>query len=123
MEYKRAERVAELLKEEISRIIQTEVRDPRVSLSTITSVEMSDDLKHAKIYFVCDPKKQKSTKDGFDKSTGFIKKILASRLTLRYMPNIYFHYDTSLDYSLKIEGLLKKVKAEERHEEDDDVDE
>jgi ribosome-binding factor A len=112
VEYKRAERVAGLIKEEVSLIIQKDVKDPRVSLATITSVKVSDDLKIAKVYFVCDSNKQKSTKEGFDRSKGFIKKMLASKVKLRYIPDIAFYYDSSLDYSSKINSILKEVTGE-----------
>jgi len=111
VEFKRADRVAGLLQQEISIIVQTEIRDPRVKMATITGVKMSDDLKNAKVYFVCDTKKQKKTKEGLERSAGYIKKQLSSRLTLRYMPKISFFYDTSLDYSCKIEGLLREAKV------------
>lgn len=113
MEYKRADRVAEVIKEAISEIIQKEVQDPRISLSTITDVEVSDNLKLAKIYFVCDQSKKKTAKEGFDRSKGFIKKRLASSIKLKFMPDIVFYYDNSFDYSSKIERMLKEVKKED----------
>ena len=113
MEFKRAERVAGLILEELSKIIQREVQDPRVAMSTITQVKLSDDLKNAKIYFVCETKKREEAEKGFERSQGFIKKKLSERLTLRYMPRLKFYYDTSLDYSGKIEKLLKNVKVDE----------
>lgn len=112
MEYKRADRVAGLIKQEISDIVRNEVQDPRVSAATITEVKITDDLRYAKVYFVCASDKQKSTQEGFSHSKGFIKKMLASRLKLRYMPDIVFYYDDSFDYSSNIESLLKKVKVE-----------
>lgn len=113
MDFKRAERVAGLIMEEISSIIQREVSDPRVAMATITGVKVTDDLKHARIHFVCDPKRQKNTLAGFERSKGFIKKILASRLNLRYMPDLNFYYDDSFDYSSKIEKILKEIKTED----------
>jgi ribosome-binding factor A len=113
VEFKRAERVAELLLHEISAIVQRDLQDPRVNLSTITSVKLSDDLKCARVYFVCDSKRKESAKKGFDRSKGFIKKLLAKRLELRYLPELTFFYDTTLDYSSNIERLLKEVKKED----------
>ena len=113
MDFKRADRVAGLIKEEISAILQRELRDPRLTLSTITDVKVSDDLKCAKIYFVCDTKRQDSTKKGFEHSKGFIRKLIASRLKLRYTPDLRFYYDESFDYSSKIDKLLKEVKPED----------
>jgi ribosome-binding factor A len=113
MEYKRADRVAGLLKEVVSEIIQKEVQDPRILLSTITDVEVSDNLKLAKVYFVCDSSKKKTAKEGFDHSKGFIKRRLASRVKLKFMPEIAFYYDNSFDYSSKIERILKEVKKED----------
>ncbi|MFC1855109.1 30S ribosome-binding factor RbfA [Thermodesulfobacteriota bacterium] len=113
MEFKRADRVAELIRSEISSIVQREISDPLLSMATITLVKLSDDLKNARVYFVCDSKRQKSAKKGFDRSLGFIKKQLSSRLKLRYMPRITFYYDDSFDYSSNIDKLLKEVKVED----------
>ncbi len=113
MDFKRADRVAGLIKEEISAIIQRDVQDPRVMLSTITEVKLSDDLKCARIYFVCDSEKKQNATEGLNRSKGFIKKKLAERLTLRYMPDIKFFYDSSLDYSNKIEKILKKITPDD----------
>ncbi len=114
MEFKRADRVAGLIQEEISGILQKEVQDPRVSLATITGVKIGDDLKFAKIFFVCDSKRRKSTQAGFDRSKSFIKKRLAQRVNLKYMPDIAFYYDSSFDYSSKIENIIKEIHQDDK---------
>lgn len=113
MDFKRAERVAGLIREEVAEIIQRDVKDPRVAFSTITSVKVTDDLKIAKVYFVCETKRKDRVKKGLENSKGFIKKRLSQNVNLRYLPDIVFYYDDSLDYSFKIEGILRKVKKED----------
>jgi ribosome-binding factor A len=82
--------------------------------ATITRVKMSADLKLARIYFAIygDEQKSKDAARGFESARGFIKRILAPRLGLRYMPDLIFFYDDSLDYGSHIDQLLEKIKTE-----------
>ena len=75
---------------------------------------MSADLKLARIYFAIygDEQKSKDAARGFESARGFIKRILAPRLGLRYMPDLIFFYDDSLDYGSHIDQLLEKIKTE-----------
>ncbi len=75
---------------------------------------MSSDIKLAKIYFVTgDSANKKEVEEGFDKAGGFIKRSLAKELKLRYMPDLRFYYDDTLDYSFRIEEILKKISDED----------
>ncbi|MEJ2170293.1 MAG: 30S ribosome-binding factor RbfA, partial [Desulfobacterales bacterium] len=87
------------------------IRDPRLMMTTITRVKMSPDLKLARIYFSIygGSSKSEAAAMGFESARGFIKRSLARRLGLRYMPDLKFFYDDSLDYSFRIEKLLKKI--------------
>jgi ribosome-binding factor A len=80
-------------------------------MTTVTGVKMSRDLKLARIYFSIYGGKSKSEAAvlGFERARGFIKRSLAPRLGLRYMPDLKFYYDDSFDYSSHIEQLLKKI--------------
>jgi ribosome-binding factor A len=81
-------------------------------MATITGVQVSRDLRLAKIYF-CTPGGENARQDaldGFERARGFVKRELAQRLTLRYMPDLQFYYDGSIDYGARIEQLLKAVK-------------
>jgi len=111
--YKRADRVGEVIQEEISRILLREVKDPRLRSVTITAVRVSDDLQHAKVYFVpaASGSSPEETLKGLKSAAGFLRGELGRRLTLRYTPVLLFIPDDSLDRSLHIAALLKQVAA------------
>jgi len=110
----RLERVSSEIKHEISLIIQAEVKDPHVGFVTITDVEVSPDIKFAKIYFsvLGDDAAKKATLEALKKASGFIRKQLAIRLNMRYTPALTFKHDQSTEYASKIDSILKKINAE-----------
>lgn len=116
MNFKRADRVAELIMTEMSDIIFKQVKDPRVHAVTITSVKVTDDLRNAKIYFVemgkddCSPE----IKAGLSKATGFVRRELGKRLQLRFIPEIMFVHDKSFGYGSKIDKLLADIARQEK---------
>ncbi len=83
-------------------------------MATITSVKMSRDLKLARIYFTIygDSKKSEAAAQGFESARGFIKRSLARRLGLRYMPDLKFFYDESIEYGAHIDELIASTKSE-----------
>jgi ribosome-binding factor A len=115
MNYRRADRVADLIRMEIADVLLKEVSDPRVRLVSITGVKITDDLRSAKIFFVemgkdeCSPE----TEVGIRKATGFLKRELGKRLKLRYLPEITFIYDESFAYGSRIDRLLAEIRTEE----------
>ena len=114
MPFTRSDRVGVLIQKALSEILKRQIRDPRLKMTTITEVEVSRDLKRAKIYFTTSGGKQKkdATIDGFNSAFGFIKRTLAHELDLKYMPDIKFLYDESLDYGSHIDDLIKTTKSE-----------
>ena len=112
--FSRADRVSGLIQEVLSDLLKKNIHDPRLQMATITKVKMSADLKLARIYFAVfgDGQKSEDAINGFDSARGFIKRNLASRLGLRYMPDLKFFYDDSLDYGTHIDRLLKKITTE-----------
>ncbi len=112
--FSRAERVSCLIQEALSDLINKRIHDPRLHMATITRVKMSADLKIARVYFAIfgDDKKSEDAVKGFASARGFIKRKLASKLGLRYMPDLNFFYDDSLDYGSHIDQLLEKIKTE-----------
>jgi ribosome-binding factor A len=112
--FSRAERVSGLIQEVLSDLLKKRIHDPRLQMATITKVKMSADLKLARIYFTIygDRKKSEDAANGFDSARGFIKRNLARRLGLRYMPELKFFYDESFDYGLHIDKLLKKITTD-----------
>jgi ribosome-binding factor A len=109
--YPRADRVAALILKVLSESLQKKVKDPRLEMAVITSVKMSRDIKTARIYYsVSGSERAKAdAKKGFQEARGYIKRVLAKQLGLRYMPDIKFFYDESIDYGSKIEGLIKSI--------------
>lgn len=112
MQYKRADRVAALIQEEISKLLLMEIQDPDVKFVTITKVKVTDDIRHAKVYYSVldvDNNKEKA-QAALDRVKGPIKGSLSKHLKLRFMPDIVFYYDDSAEYAHHIDVLLKKIK-------------
>lgn len=113
--FKRADRVADLIKVELSDIILRQIGNPRIGMVTITDVEVTDDLKLAKIFFVelgkdtCNPETQK----GLEQARSFMKRELGKRLRLRYVPDIVFTPDESFAYGSRIDRLLAEIGGED----------
>ncbi len=108
----RAERVGEQLKKVISELIQKEVKDPRIGFVTVTDVEVSGDLRHAKVFvsiFGSDEEREETMK-GLDKATGFIRSEVGQRIRLRHIPEILFRYDQSITRGIRISKLLQQVR-------------
>lgn len=116
MNYKRADRVADLVKREISRLLIKGLKDPRFEWVTITGVDLSDDLKHAKVYYTTKAGKEtdlERVSRAFESAKGFIRKRIGRETNLRYVPELTFRVDESLDYARHIEELLKKAHDDE----------
>ena len=115
MEFKRADRVADLIKMEIAEILRREAHDPRIANITVTDVKLTDDLRSARIYVVELGKDRMSDEvgQGLAKAKGFLKRELGKRLQLRYVPELSFFYDPSFEYGSKIEKLLKEIRKDE----------
>ena len=109
--YKRHIRVADLLKKEIAEIVLNQIQDPRISFVSITDVEVTSDLKLARVYFsVLDSLKEQETLKVLTHSKGFIKRELASRVTLKFLPDLVFKIDESVQYGRKIDKILQEIK-------------
>ena len=115
MNFKRADRVAELIMAEMSDVLRREVKDPRLHEVTITAVKVTDDLRNVKIYFVELGKDECAPEiiDAFGKATGFVRRELGKRLQLRVVPEIMFVHDTSFGYGNRIDKLLAEIAKQE----------
>ena len=109
----RKDRIASLISREISEIIEHEIKDPRLGLVTITTVDVSNDLKTATVYFSSLNDKQEGL-DTLNRAKGYIKSSLASRVRMRYMPSIEFKIDDSYEYGQKIDGLLEEISKDDK---------
>jgi len=121
MDFKRADRVADLVKQEIAEILRREAHDPRIANITVTDVKLTDDLRSARVYVVELGKDRMSDEvgQGLAKAKGFLKRELGKRLQLRYVPELSFFYDPSFEYGSKIERLLKEIRKDEPDDRED----
>ena len=112
--FSRADRVSGLIQKVLSNILKKNIGDPRLKTATITDVKVSRNLKQARIYFTTSGGVQKKGDaiKGFSSAHGFIKRTLAHELGLKYMPDIKFFYDESLEYGTHIDELLEIIKSE-----------
>lgn len=110
----RQEKLGELIAVELSDLLRTRVKDPRVGFASITHVDVSGDLRHAKIHIsvLGTEEEQGATIRALKHATGFLRHELASRLVLRYMPELVFKLDTSIEQGSRILELIRKVEDE-----------
>lgn len=115
MKYRRL-RVQDLLREEISLIIQRELQDPGLGFVTVVEVKMSEDLKTGKVYVSIygDDEAQKDTLEALRRSKGYIKFLLGKRVTLRYIPELTFLLDDTMERVQRIEEIFKKDADEKK---------
>ncbi|MEJ2723945.1 MAG: 30S ribosome-binding factor RbfA [Deltaproteobacteria bacterium] len=110
---KRAIRVGDVLLKEMAYLLMRRVKDPRVKGVTLTGVQVSNDLKHAKVYFslIGDEKEIIQVQQGLESAKGFIKREIGLRMELKYVPDIVFKHDPSLATGERMEKILQNVKA------------
>lgn len=113
----RIEKLQELIKQEMSKMLLKELKDPRIGFVTVTDVEMTGDLREAKIYVsvMGGDDQVKSSLDGLNSALGFIRREIGQRIRLRFTPEISFALDTSLDYGDHIQKLLLQVEGERKN--------
>ncbi len=116
----RVEKLQELMKQEISNMILRELKDPRIGFVTVTQVEVTGDLREAKIYvsIMGGEEQVKDSWRGLQSALGFIRREIGRRIRLRFTPEISFALDRSLDYSAHIQELLQKIRLEEQQKEE-----
>src|SRR6476661_733647 len=115
MKDRRQIQVADAIQQHMSYLLQRELKDPRIGFVTVTRVEVSHDLKYARIYVsvMGTPEEQRSTMDAFESGKGFIRREIGQRLDLRAVPELNFRLDTSAEYSDRINRLLNEIKVED----------
>jgi len=115
--YPRGDRVGIKIQAALTELMTKKLQDPRIEMATISGVKMTPDLCIAYIYFSVfgDEKRVQDALEGFKSSLGFIKKSIAPKLGLRYMPDLKFIHDTSFDRGSRIDRLLKGTIPEGDH--------
>ena len=116
--YRRADRVGDLIRRELSQLLLREVKDPRLQQVTITAVEVSADLRHARVLFTGPAGTGVAEKElkGLQSATGFLRGHLGRTLRLRYAPELAFEVDDSVERSLHVAALLRQIANEDAGE-------
>ena len=114
-EFSRIERVADLLHQELAKLLLHGVRDPRAKFVSITAVEVSRDLRYAKVFFtklgIEDVRSAEDLTRVLDKAAGFLRSEIARESTLRTVPKLIFKFDESIGHGRHVEALLGKARA------------
>lgn len=119
--YKRSARVKDLIREEVADIIMHKLKDPRLGFVTVTDAQVSDDLRHARIYMsVFEEEKKEASLKVLNSSARFIRNELGKRIKIKFIPDLTFKLDESITYGAKIDQLLEDVKPEEGSSENDE---
>lgn len=121
---RREDQLSGVIIRELSDLIRTRMKDPRIGFASITGVELSHDLRYAKVYVsvLGTPQEQRETMRGLESATGFLRRELAQRLTIRHVPEISFHLDESIARGARVLDLLKQVQGESAAPESDESD-
>lgn len=111
MDHSRARRVGEQIQKEISALLVKGLKDPRIGFVTITAVEVTPDLHLARVYYTVMGSGQvrRDTAAGLKSSTSYLRRELGRRLRMRYVPDLVFTYDASLEYGNRIESLIQQI--------------
>jgi ribosome-binding factor A len=113
-EFSRSNRVAEQMRRELADLLQFEVKDPRIGMVTITEVEVTGDMEHAKVFYSAQAGTP-ALQAGLEKSAGFLRTQIAKRMLLRKVPQLHFVYDASIDYGIKMGKLIDEALAPENN--------
>ena len=115
MSHLRASRVGEEIKREVTQMIRDELKDPRIGFVTVTSVEVTPDIRYARIYIsvLGSAEDTKQTLTALNKARGFVRTELGKRIRLRYTPEVEFRFDESIEHGARIMELLGEVKEAE----------
>jgi ribosome-binding factor A len=121
-QYRRTDRLNEQLRQEITLLVRDEVRDPRVGLATVTAVETSPELDHARVYIrtLGGEEEQEAALAGLRSAAPFVRGQLGKRLRMRRVPELHFQYDRMLDEAARIEQLLREALPDDEEREPDE---
>ena len=115
-EYSRTQRVADQIQRELAALIQREVKDPRVGMATVSAVEVSRDLSHAKVFVTVlnggeDQQEITESVKALNNASGFLRSQLGQRMKLRIVPTLRFHFDDSLSRGNYLSNLIEQARA------------
>ena len=114
-DYSRTQRIGDSLQQELARLLQFTLSDPRLKMVSVTGVDVSRDLSHAKVFFtqmgVDDAQAAAETTSALDRASGFLRSEIARTATLRTLPKLRFCFDESVGRGRDMETLIRKVRA------------
>lgn len=123
-EYARTDRVGQQIQKEIAVILMREIKDPRLSMTTVSAVEVTRDLAYAKVFvtfFNDNADEIKASLDVLAEAEGYIRSLLGKRLRARIMPHLRFIYDSSMSEGVRMSALVDKAVASDKsHDVDND---
>ena len=118
-EYARTDRVGQQIQKEIATILMREIKDPRLSMTTVSAVEVTRDLAYAKIFVTLindEPEDIKASLEVLADAEGYIRSLLGKRLRARIMPHLRFVYDSSMSEGVRMSALVDKAIASDKSE-------
>ncbi|KQQ67603.1 ribosome-binding factor A [Pseudomonas sp. Leaf127] len=122
-EYSRTQRIGDQIQRELAQLIRREVKDPRVGLVTVTAVDVSRDVGHAKIYVTVmgqdDAESIAQSLKVLNTAAGFLRMQLGREMKLRSVPQLHFHYDESVVRGAHLSALIERAVAEDSHHQGD----
>lgn len=123
MQYSRALRVQDLLKKEISQIILEMLKDPQIGFVTITAVEVSADLKNAKVFYsvLGTPQEKQNTASALNRARGFVQAEINRRVRMKKTPQIDFEFDHSLEYGDRIDKIIEQLHQEKKDKSEEEA--
>ncbi|PJF44289.1 MAG: ribosome-binding factor A [Phototrophicales bacterium] len=120
----KSQRVADLIFEHLSQILLMEARDPRLQGLTITEVKLDRELEHAQIYVnaLGEEERRDEVMEALERAKGFLRSELASRLRLRRMPELHFHWDYTIEAAMHIEEVLDSLNIPDEEKDSHELD-
>ncbi len=122
-EFSRIQRIGDQMQRELAQLIQREIKDPRLGLVTITGVDVSRDLSHAKIFITImgQDDNEEAVRDNLrilNEAAGFLRMQLGKSMKLRSVPQLHFNYDASIRRGVELSSLIERAVAEDRKHSD-----
>ncbi len=121
-EFKRSERVAGSLRRELAQLIQREVKDPEVGFISLSDVEVTRDLAHAKVFItVFESEKADSSMRALKRAAGYLRHRLSQKMDIRSVPELHFHHDASVETGARMDSLIEAALASDSEHPRDDT--
>lgn len=120
--YKRSVRVADQMKQEIAEILMRKIKDPRIGFVTVTDVELSDDLRNARVFVSIYGGDKEETFKGLKSASAFIRSELGRRMSMRCVPEILFRFDGTAEQGAHIMELLHEIEQKQESKDNEKKD-